>query len=207
MSPASVSMIGKAVRLPPPASSDLNLQADMIEYATSKAAAWDSPGTIQFKLDTTPKHPRFDDIMETFRRWEEVRERKLLTESDKRKLRNAEAEYTLIRDGRGGYDLVRISSLCVRNDSLKAFLLKWRGKQMILYWHKNSEALIQTRLPAESMHLFVEPSEKEEAVTELNGCAVLPAGKKRFVYTDLSMDTLTEDLSAAVIAAQKEEGE
>ena len=26
---------------------DLNLQADMIEYATSKAAAWDSPGTIQ----------------------------------------------------------------------------------------------------------------------------------------------------------------
>ena len=181
---------------------DLNLQTDMIEYGTSKAAAWDCPATIQFNLDTTPRHPRFDDLMETFKRWEDVRQRNLLSPGDKRRLRNAEAEYTLIRDGKDGYDLVRIYSLELRNDSLRAFLLKWRGKRMIMYWHKDSEAMIQTRLPVKSLHLFFEPSEKEEAITEMNGYAILPAGRKRFVYTDLSMDTLTEDLSMAVVIPQ-----
>ena len=69
-------------------------------------------------------------------------------------------------------------------------------------FQKDSEAMIQTHLPAKSLHLFFEPAEKEEAITEMNGYAVLPAGRKRFVYTDLSMDTLTECLSTAVIIPQ-----
>ncbi len=179
---------------------DMGLQPDMIEYGTSKAAAWDCPATIQFNIDTTPNHPRFSDIMETFRRWEEARSRGLLSQEDKNRLKNEKQEYTLMKDGKGGYELVRIQSLDPVEKEMSAYLLKWRGKTMIMYWHKTAEGIIRISLPASGLHLYNELSGSEESIEESEGCSIIPVGQKRYIYTDSSTKTLINAFLSAHIS-------
>ena len=80
--------------------STIGVQPDMWEYGTSKAAAWDSPISIQMRLDSLDAHPRSSDIMEVMRRWEDVRKRGLLTPEQKEQLKDLEVEHTLLLVGR-----------------------------------------------------------------------------------------------------------
>jgi hypothetical protein len=41
--------------------------ADMFEYGTSRAAAWDCPVTVMEKTEAFKTHPRTDDILEVMR--------------------------------------------------------------------------------------------------------------------------------------------
>jgi hypothetical protein len=54
-------------------------QADMFEFGTAQAAAWDCPITIQTRMQKFEQHPRFADIFEVMRRWEDVRQNGFLT--------------------------------------------------------------------------------------------------------------------------------
>ena len=67
---------------------DIGMQSDMYEFGTSTAAAWDCP--IQFAYNKTAfeLHPRAGDVIETIRRWEDVRARGWLTEKMKAAMRD-----------------------------------------------------------------------------------------------------------------------
>src|SRR5699024_10403672 len=51
----------------------IGTQPDMLEYATSRAAAWDCPISLQANLQKFEDHPRTPDNLEILRRWEEIR--------------------------------------------------------------------------------------------------------------------------------------
>ncbi len=131
---------------PPPAQEGLfrsgrrtvGTQPDIWEYGTSKAAAFDCPATMQFSLSTLQKHRRTDDILETIRRWEDVRARKWLTPEQKELLKDPAREFHLVDDGKGGYDLVEWKQLDVAGDKwtpVRAFLYERHGKRVVAYWH------------------------------------------------------------------------
>ena len=121
----------------------LGTQRDMWEYGTSKAAAWDCPATIQATLSHFKNHKRTCDIMETMRRWEVVRERKLLTASQKEMLKNPSREFHLVLDGKGGLDLVEWHQLNVagsKTSDVRAFTYEHNGKRIVEYWHISDSA-------------------------------------------------------------------
>ncbi|MGV8092687.1 MAG: hypothetical protein AB2L24_12595 [Mangrovibacterium sp.] len=50
---------------------------DMLEYVTSRAAAWDCPVSMMANLKAFGSHPRTPANLEVLRRWEDVQGSKL----------------------------------------------------------------------------------------------------------------------------------
>lgn len=132
-------------RLWPPTEASVGTQPDMWEYATSKAAAWDSPGSIQsFSVSEYGKHPRLDDLLETMRRWEDVRRKGLLTDEWREALRDPDREFHLLAEG-VGYELVEWHQIEVEHrldGRIRAFLYERKGKCVVVYWHVSGSGTI-----------------------------------------------------------------
>ena len=155
----------------------IGTQADMWEFGTSKAAAWDCPATIQIR-PWARKHPRLGDILETMRRWEEVRATGYLTEERKALLRDPTKEYHLHPDGKGGHELVewRQSSVGGRRDGLvRAFLFESGGKRIVAYWHVSGEGDIVLDMPGENRRLTLHAAGMQHLVSDLSADALQKA--------------------------------
>ena len=121
----------------------VGVQPDIWEYGTSKAAAYDCPATMQMRLCFLRAHKRTDDILETVRKWEDIRVRGLLTAADKEKLKDPNREYHLVDDGKGGYDIVEWKQLDVAGGKwtpVRAFLYERNGRRVVAYWHVSGRA-------------------------------------------------------------------
>ena len=111
-------------------------QMDMWEFGTSRAAAWDSPTTIQFDPAKARRHPRLADLMEVMRRWEDVRAKGWLTPAQKELLKSSTRQHHLYVNDRGEYELHEIEMLVPENASgLRAFLFERNGRRIVAYWH------------------------------------------------------------------------
>ena len=119
----------------------VGVQADIWEYGTSKAAAFDCPSTMQMPLKALRAHRRTADILETMRKWEDVRARRLLTDGQKRMLKDPKREFHLLDDGKGGYDIVEWRQLAVGTGeyakwaAVRAFVYERGGRRVVAYWH------------------------------------------------------------------------
>ena len=114
----------------------IGTQLDMWEFGTSRAAAWDSPTTIQFSLEKAESHPRLADLMEVMRRWEDVRSRKWLTPAQKESIKSPWRQHHLYMNERGEYELHEIEMLVPEGATgLRAFLFERNGRRIIAYWH------------------------------------------------------------------------
>lgn len=127
-----------------PSAKTVGTQLDMWEFGTSKAAAWDCPMSIQMHPGYDLKHPRIDDLLEVLRRWEEVREKKLLTPEQREALRDAKREFHLYKDEVGAYELCEIEMLPtpVGAKHLRGFLFERTGKRVVAAWHTAGEGTI-----------------------------------------------------------------
>ena len=128
-------------------------QPDMWEFGTSRAAAWDSPTTIQFSWDNLAKvrrHPRMDDLLEVMRRWEDVRARKWLTPEQKAALRSPTQEHHLYLNERGDYELHEIEMLPTpeKAKDIRGFVFERAGRRVIAYWHTSGRCSLEVALGA-----------------------------------------------------------
>ncbi|MBR4653924.1 MAG: hypothetical protein IKO72_11255 [Kiritimatiellae bacterium] len=112
-------------------------QPDMVEFGTSRAAAWNCPAAIQMSLTYAKTIPRFADLMEVMRRWEDVRAKGWLTDAQKDALKSSTQEHHLYLDGKGGYELHAIEMLPTppAAPQLRGFVFERNGRQVIAYWH------------------------------------------------------------------------
>ena len=160
-----------------PGKDTVGLQADMWEFGTSKAAAWDCPATIQVELAYVRAHPRMGDILETMRRWEDVRTQKWLTDAQKEMLKDPNAEYHLYLNAASEYELVRweeIPDVC--GGQVRAFVFERGGERYVAYWHVSGEGTML--LPDESK---------------------LIVGDRRYWRSGLSVNEVKDLFSRAVI--------
>ena len=160
-----------------PGKDTVGLQADMWEFGTSKAAAWDCPATIQVELAYVRAHPRMDDILETMRRWEDVRARKWLTDAQKEMQKEPMAEFHLFLNEAGEYELVRweqIPDIC--GGQVRAFVFERDGARYVAYWHVSGDCSLI-----------------------LPEVGTIPVGNRRYWRTGLSVNEIKDLFSRAVI--------
>ncbi|MBR4653011.1 MAG: hypothetical protein IKO72_06585 [Kiritimatiellae bacterium] len=161
----------------------VGVQADIWEYGTSKAAAFDCPSTMQMSLRALRSHKRTADILATVRRWEDVRARKWLTPAQKELLKDPKREFHLVDDGKGGYELLEWTQLDVAGGKwtdVRAFMYERGGKRVVEYWHIQDKARL----------VFASP---------LDGTPGLDAGDMKVFETTLPADAVKAAFASATI--------
>ena len=137
-------------RLPREKCKTVGTQMDMWEFGTSRAAAWNCPATVMLTPESAASHPRIDDLLETMRRWEDVRARKLLDQKPewREALKSATQEHHLYLNEGGEYELHEISMLPTpaKAPHARGFLFERNGKRVVACWHTSGSATLDMAL-------------------------------------------------------------
>jgi len=158
-----------------------DLQPDHWEYGSSIATAWDCPVTVNFSLKDMDAHARRDDLLEILRRWEDVRFHQLLTEDQKRELReNDMQEHILLINENREYELLPYDPIPTSDAKLCAYLFERKGKRVVVYWHATGSGVVKLEIPDAKIYteLYEEPEEQTE------GGKIL-VGRRRYLVSDL----------------------
>lgn len=188
-----------------PGKDTMGTQPDMLEYVTSRAAAWDCPIAIQSDLQAMDAHPRTPDNLEVVRRWEEVRARKWLTHEQKIALRNLEQEHILLVDERGQFALVpcdQIEKVAGTATPARAFAFEYQGNTWVTYWHTSSDALLQIPLPSKQIALMKDIGKPLPIKTSARQTK-LPLGERRYVqfHNVTYQEVVTAFQNATILSA------
>ncbi|MBT3344983.1 MAG: hypothetical protein HN712_11865 [Gemmatimonadetes bacterium] len=185
-----------------PSEETIGTQPDQLEFVTSKAAAWDCPVSIQADPAKLAQHPRSSDNFEVFKRWEEVRARKWLSDEQKQMLRDEEQEFILLLDERNDLELVpydRIMEIAGGSTGVIAFTFERKDALYAVYWHISADA--QLELPLKPQDFVVLESmgvEIEAAAGKQGDTAIVPVGKRRYLKsTGPNKDKLTTAFGGA----------
>ncbi len=176
-----------------PDENTVGTQPDMLEYVTSRAAAWDCPVSIHANLEKFDTHPRTPDNLEVFRRWEQVRAQNWLTDEQKQMLQNLEQEHILLLNEQEEFELLpydQIMNVAKKSREVRAFIFERKNDIYVVYWHISDSKRIALALNSEQI-LLLESLGQEVPVLpgqELNS-VVLPVGKRRYIKTS----NLTKD--------------
>jgi hypothetical protein len=169
-----------------PGQDTIGTQPDMLEYVTSRGAAWDCPIALMSNLEAMDAHPRTADNLEVIRRWEEVRAKGWLTETMKKELRNLEQEHTLLVDERGEFALVpctQVEKVGGEAAPGRAFVFEYRGATWASYWHTAGSGRLTLPVAARRVKLMREPG--TPAATQPTGDPVtLPLEGKMYLRFD-----------------------
>ena len=127
-----------------------DLQPDHWEYGASLAAAWDCPATIQGEIERFEGNSRTDDLLEIIRRWEDVRVNQLLTEDQKKAIReNQMQEHILLIDERREYEVQPYDPVATSDEKLRAYVFTRGKKTTVVYWHADGEGTLQLPMSVE----------------------------------------------------------
>ena len=172
-------------------------RADVYEFGTSKAAAWDCPVTMVSKVPVFKKNPRTDDIMEVMRRWEDFRARGLVTDEVKAILRKADEEHTLLINAEGEYELVPYEQVTVGggNTGVRAFVFTRGGFSYAVIWDDKGDSTLE--IPTEIQSYTREVDTVDIAFTVRDGKSVLPVSSKGYIKTDREIVELVDKLRNA----------
>lgn len=178
-----------------PGEKTIGTQPDQLEFVTSKAAAWDCPVSIHANPAILAQHPRTADNFEVFRRWEEARAKRWLTDQQKQMLRNAGQEFTLLLNEKNEPELVpydRIMNVANESREVIAFTFERNKDLYAVYWHISGDKKIE--LPIKSSDLtLMENLGKEIQIQSGQNVenSVLPVGNRRYIKTSkLTKDEL-----------------
>jgi hypothetical protein len=171
-------------------------QPDMLEYVTSRAAAWDCPISINADPKLFAQHARTADNLEVIRRWEEVRAQHWLTEQQKDMLKNLEQEHTLLLNEKKEFELVPYDQIMdVANGSreVRAFTFKRNNDLYVVYWHISGNKKIE--MPVNSKDFTVMEGLGQKKIQVRSGqngkTTIVPVGNRYYIKTNkLSKDEL-----------------
>ena len=186
-----------------PNENSVGTQPDMLEYATSVAAGWDCPVSIHAYLHTLDAHPRTKDNMEVFRRWEQVRAQKWLTNKQKEMLQNITQEHHLLIDEQGEFELVpydQITDVAGGDRAIRAFCFERKGEAYIVYWHISDDKKLELPLASSSITLYEELGEEREIGNSTSNRIIIPASHRRYIKSNkLTKDQLSQAFKNARI--------
>ena len=122
----------------------LDTRPDVYEFGTSKAAAWNCPVTVMAGPDRFEENPRFADIFEVMRRWEDVRAKKWLTKEHLEMLRDEKKEHTLIINEKGEYELVEYEEIKLAPEAtVSAFTFTRNEEVYAVVWDNKGESVMK----------------------------------------------------------------
>lgn len=166
-----------------PGQDTIGTQPDMLEYVTSRAAAWDCPVSLVGKLDALHTHPRTADNLEVLRRWEEVRVQGWLTQKQKLAMRDLEQEHILLLDESGRFELAGYSQIpyvAGKDRPARAFAFRRAGDVYVVFWNTAGEATLEVSLPERCVQCMKELG-KPMAIRGNSRVVRLPLSGRRFL--------------------------
>lgn len=155
-------------------------QPDMLEYGTSRAAAWDCPVTITTTLDRYRAHPRTPDNLEVMRRWEEVRRTNWLSAEQKEMLKDLSQEHILLINEQGEFELLpyRQIKTC---EGVRAFLFERNGQSCVVYWHESGEGTL--KLPGRDIAAIqCELGGEDLPIQTKEDAALIPVSARKYAF-------------------------
>lgn len=177
-------------------------QPDLYEYATSRAASWDCPATLQARNDLFAKNPRNDDVFEVIRRWEDVRHKKLLTDEQKRMLRNPEQEHILLINEENEYEIVpyaKIEQAANGNEQVRAFAFERKGKSYVVCWHTTGCAQLSLPIACDTLVYEKEIGGEQLPLTVEKDSSVISLEGRRYLSCKLPLNELVDAFIKAEI--------
>lgn len=183
----------------------VGVQADMWEYGASVATAWKCAGSILMPLNELEKHKRVNDILETMRRWAEVRRAGGVKESWREELkRDYMQEHHLIKLADGSYDLVRYWQVTagVGEDAglpVRSFVFERDGYTWIVYWHAFAEGKMRLGLAADKVAVFDEFAGNPVPICAVDGGVVIPADSRKYLRVALPRKTVVDAMQSATM--------
>ena len=169
---------------------------DVYEYGMSRAAAWDCPMSMQSNWVNFEKNPRTDDIFEVMRRWEDIKEKDLLTEEQK-EMMHSSSEHILLVDEEGNYELQPYFAVEGTPEGLYAFTFTRKEKNYAVYWYQGEDKTVS--LPLSDLICEEALGGDRTDVSFENGCALLPASHRRYLSTTASTDALRDAFKNAKV--------
>ncbi|MBO7217675.1 MAG: hypothetical protein J6V50_03145, partial [Clostridia bacterium] len=167
-------------------------QPDLYEYATSKAASWDCPATLQARNDLFPQNPRNADVFEVIRRWEDVRAKRWLSDEQKKMLRDPDTEYILLINEEGEYELCPYFEVKNADENIKAFVFSRKNNSYAVCWHKTGSGRLSLPLDAATLTFESELGKADLPIEKIETNAVIEISDRRYLKTDLSLSKLKE---------------
>lgn len=170
-------------------------QPDQWEFGAALSVAWDCIVSIQGKLPEMSGNPRLDDLFEILRRWEDVRIHDLLTEAQKKRIReNDRQEHILLINEDRQYELAAYDEIPTENRDLHAFVFTRGAYRYVVYWHGTGEG--QARIALRDAAVY---NELYEAPIALETANVIPVSHRRYVRTTMTRDEITEAFAKATL--------
>jgi hypothetical protein len=177
-----------------PGERTVGTQPDMLEYATSRAAAWDCPVSLNANLNNFEAHPRTPDNLEVLRRWEEVRARNWLTEDQKLMLQDLDHEHILLINEQEEFELLpydQIDSVANGSREVRAFIFE-RGRDIyVVYWHISGYKRLELPVSSDEIILFGNIGKEKAVDNSQNNNVIIPVGDRHYLKTsNLTRDEL-----------------
>ncbi len=114
------------------------LQLDEIEYLMAKSLAYDAPISLQTSFSRMQRHPLTPGILEIVRAYEELRMSGKVPEAVRRRLRQPQKDFVLLRRKEGGQtELVEVAPVeqVAGGREVRAFVGRTRDGAVATAWH------------------------------------------------------------------------
>lgn len=183
-----------------PSDNTIGTQPDILEFATSRAAAWDCPISLQSHLQRFADHPRTADNLEVLRRWEQIRANHGLTIDQKEMLKNLSQEHHLLINEQGNYELVPIeiiNNVAGNSREIRASMFERNGMIYVLYSHISEKKELKLNISPEKLTLFSKFGQSEE-IKQDGDFVIIPVNSRKYLrFNDFDKKEIFEILRTA----------
>ena len=179
-----------------------DIQPDMYEYGSSRAAAWDCPVTVLASIDAFQANPRTEDVLEVMRRWEDVRVRKWLTAEQKECLRDPDHEHILLINENGEYELVEYRQLlgvAGGSQEIRAFSFERNSRCYVVFWSTGQNLKMSLKISEGMIAVEEQLGGTQTAVERHNNAMIIPVSHRRYMSIEGSGEALIKALADAKI--------
>lgn len=186
-----------------PDKNTIGTQPDMLEYVTSRAAAWDCPVSLHADLKKFDSHPRTSDNLEVLRRWEEVRIKDWLSEEQKQTLKNLDQEHILLLNEQKEFELQpydQIENVANKSKEIRAFIFQRKGDYYVVFWHISGSKKLQLPLSISNVKLYKHLGQEEYIKDNKDGSITLPVSNRRYLkISNIKKEVIIDSFSNAEI--------
>jgi hypothetical protein len=187
-----------------PSAETIGTQPDMLEFITSRAAAWDCPFSWRPRLEQLARHPRTADNLEVVKRWEDARAERWLTQSHKEMLRNLDQEHILLLNGSGKFELVpyqQIERAAGGNQAVRAFIFERESTVHVVFWHSSGQGRLEIPMQASGVRLLQEIGRPGPAI-QGGSQFVVPIGNRAYLeFSGKSRNDVVKALESSRLLA------
>jgi hypothetical protein len=182
-------------------------QPDMLEYVTSRAAAWDCPVSLQTNFESFSRHARTADNLEVLKRWEDARANGWLTGEQKKMLQDGSREHILLINEKKEFELVpydQIPDVAGGSREIRAFTFSRNNEQYVVYWHISGNRKLILPLNSSDFILLKDLGQEIQNDVKSDGPnSIIPVGDRKYIKTTkLTKDEFSEAFRNAKIMDQ-----